>query len=527
LGISSTGAVPYKFLLPDDSEFEVFLPHESVPFLVGEDQDQWCVTDEQGTAEKGLGPLLHEWARHPDVNLPPDADPHKVVVLGFHSDGVQYTSSMRAGGAKSVVVGSLNIVSAQAQENRAHRIPLFVIRKGRLCKCGCGGYCTYQRICEVLSWSFRCLALGKLPTSRHDGAPWNPYDAKVRMHGSDITRGALLQVRGDWEGLVSFFRLRFYKSENFCWMCNCTMSPGDLCYKNFQLDAPHRSTLITHQQYLLNCATTGDQPSNLFRSPGFTLKHIVVDSMHAADLGTFCDALGSLFWIEITNRHWYPNQKAGLAGLNRQLNQYYKANANQKLSRITPIVLSQIISRDPGYPYLKGKAAQVRHLAEFGLALANRHRHGGGGYAPFLFGQRHRLRQYREEHADLLVKLFEGMTKYLRSISATDFDEEHCKEGMFTYLQSMECLNTLWRRDLTEAQSRPQPFHLRPKTHVLTHCVLDHTSIYGSPSQFWCYRDEDFVGAVKNISAKTKHPKTLEVRVMQKLKILKGLGFAV
>jgi hypothetical protein len=265
----------------------------------------------------------------------------------------------------------------------------------------------------------------------------------------------------------------------------------------------------------------------LFRSPGLTLKHIVVDSMHAADLGTFCDALGSLMWCEINNKSWYRSAKDGLDGLNKQMVQYYKAHADKNFSKITPLTLSQIISRDPGYPYLKGKAAQVRHLAEFGLVLANRHRYGGARYTPFSFGLTHRLRAHTDEHLDLLVKVFEGMTQYVRAISAQPFDETICSGGMFKYLQAMEGLNVLWRRGLTDRECRPQPFHLRPKTHVLQHCVQDHIQIYGSPCEFWCYRDEDFVGAVKNICAKTKHPKTLEVRVMQKLKILEGLGLSV
>ena len=37
------------------------------------------------------------------------------------------------------------------------------------------------------------------------------------------------------------------------------------------------------------------------------------------------------------------------------------------------------------------------------------------------------------------------------------------------------------------------------------------------PSAFWCYRDEDYIGAVKGIAAKTKHPFTIETRILEKL----------
>ena len=42
---------------------------------------------------------------------------------------------------------------------------------------------------------------------------------------------------------------------------------------------------------------------------------------------------------------------------------------------------------------------------------------------------------------------------------------------------------------------------------ALSTCVL---RVYGNPAKFWCYRDEDYVGFIKRICAKTKHPATLE-----------------
>ena len=53
--------------------------------------------------------------------------------------------------------------------------------------------------------------------------------------------------------------------------------------------------------------------------------------------------------------------------------------------------------------------------------------------------------------------------------------------------------------------------------------VYEKVEMFGSPNTFWGYRDEDFVGAVKIIAAKTKHPANLEERVIQKLRILAAL----
>jgi hypothetical protein len=68
---------------------------------------------------------------------------------------------------------------------------------------------------------------------------------------------------------------------------------------------------------------------------------------------------------------------------------------------------------------------------------------------------------------------------------------------------------------------------MRPKAHVLQHLVQDKLKLWGSPSQYWCYRDEDYVGAVKQLANRTMHPSTLEKRVAEKLMLLAGLHAAL
>lgn len=290
---------------------------------------------------------------------------------------------------------------------------------------------------------------------------------------------------------------------------------------------------MTHEAYMTRCAAEGSQPSYIFRCPGFRLEMICVDSMHAADLGCFADGLGSIFSLEVGNHQWTPNQQAGLASLNQRLNAWYKANRAHSGSKVTPVVLSQINNKTLGYPFLKAKAAQVRHLAEFGLELANLHKFGmaaapgRAARAPFRFSASHRLAGRENEHLDLQIRMFHGMAAYTRSLSAAEFDSTACRDSMLQFLSSLSALNTLWRVGATQAVEKAAPFHFRVKAHMLQHLVLDHVPIFGSPAKFWCYRDEDYVGAVKSICARTKHPATLERRVLEKLRILQGLGVFV
>jgi hypothetical protein len=189
------------------------------------------------------------------------------------------------------------------------------------------------------------------------------------------------------------------------------------------------------------------------------------------------------------------------------------------LSRVMPLSMSQIKGRDLGYPYLKCKAAQTRHLATFGLLLARRHKHGDNSRTPFAFKPGTRLAPQQDSHLNHLVAMFEGFDAYTRSCSQVPFPEERCRQAMFQFLQSLAALHELWRAGTPVASHKFMPFALRQKSHLLQHLVQDKIGLWGSPSAFWCYRDEDYIGTVKGIAAKTKHPFTLETRLLEKLMI--------
>jgi hypothetical protein len=525
-GFVSSQAGPYEIKLTTGGVGEIFLPHEFVPSMIGDsDISEWCLSPEVVAGGLGLAKLLRDWANHPEVQFAGDLS--KVPVVGFHCDGVQDNSSVRAGGSRSIVVGSMNIISAASAGRKQLRQPLRVLRKGRLCSCGCMGFHTIQEFMEVLAWSMGCMATGQAPTCRHDGSPWSAKDLANKRgdaSGQDIMRGALLQARGDWEWMEQCFRCRSVNSERFCWMCDATQKiPGPLDYHDFRPEAAHRQTLISHEMYFARCASEGEQPSHLFRCPGFRIEHLAVDSMHAGDLGTFQDAIGSLFFLEISHRPWFPNRAAGLKELNETLNMFYRAHQDQGLTKATPLVITQILAKEPGYPYLKAKAAETRHLVGFCRTLAHLHQSGNHLRPAFCFRQTHRLAEDSQLHCDLLVSLFDGLYDYVASCAAEPFVADVCRRGMFQYLQALKQLHDLWRRGLSELEQKPMPFHIRPKAHGCQHLVQDKVVDYGSPSAFWGYGDEDFVGHVKRIARKTCHPATLETKVGAKLRILSAL----
>lgn len=189
-GLLSTTAQPYEVDLPGGAgKMGMFLPHE---ILFHTDAQGIFLSEAQLQADC-LGRLLREWAAHPDVMFAGDLT--QVAALGFHCDGVQYTSTMRAGGGRSVIVGSINIISGQSNNIKNTRHPLFVLRKERLCKCGCQGYHSFQAILEVVAWSMRCLLAGESPRARHDGHAWHHSEVDARLpHGIALPHAAMVQV---------------------------------------------------------------------------------------------------------------------------------------------------------------------------------------------------------------------------------------------------------------------------------------------------------------------------------------------
>ena len=242
--------------------------------------------------------------------------------------------------------------------------------------------------------------------------------------------------------------------------------------------------------------------------------------MHTDHLGPFLDALGSLFWLEITNKRWHANIAVGLKWLNEELGRYHQATPN--LGKVK-LVASQIRANDPGYPHLKVKAAQSKHLIAFGLALAVRHARGDATRPPFAFPTNGPHAESSEEYRTLVVECFSHLNAYVRAGDDEPFNKATCKGAIYGFLNAFDGLHVLFRRGVPEENHAKLPWHLRPKCHLMQHEAEDQLGRWGPPRTAWCYKDESFMGAVKNIAAKSTHPRTLETVVLLKTQLLVGI----
>jgi hypothetical protein len=523
-GILHGTAEPYYFEVPGVGgklvQVSCFLPHEVYWKLVDQNgADRYTIGQDRQDVATGIPLLVRRWIAHSDVTVVHEAK--NVAAIGMHADAVQYTSSSRAGDQKSITVASFNFISARNLHDRGHRHLFMVLSKNKMCDC-CAGYHSFQAMFSVFSWSMLQLMLGVAPNRRHDGSDFSDHDRRARMPpGTPLPPAALVQLRGDWDWYTSGFRLRSAGAETFCFKCGATKS-GLLDYMNFSPAAPHRGTLISHEAYVAECVRLGQPMSTIFSSPGFTLAGVAIDAMHTADLGLFADIAGSILWLELTSKRYHRNNTSGLAAVNAMLDAYFKGAPEAK-TPLTGLVMTQIRGQQPGFPFLKAKAAQVRSVVPFLATLANLHLHGNAHRPSFAFKANHRLAPRSVEHNQLVVRTTQAMLDFLAACRAEEFDANRCKLAMYTILSTTLTLHNLWRDGVAVEDQAHLPFHIRPKCHLLQHLVEDQLLDFGSPSSFHCYGDEDFVGSLKRVCHRTKHPHTLEARVVEKCRLLAAI----
>jgi hypothetical protein len=111
---------------------------------------------------------------------------HPVIPVAIYVDGVRYLR--REGLVGFWVVNMVTHV----------RHVVAVVRRSRLCQCGCGGWCSVWAILSFLQWSLTAGARGQFPDRDMHGVPWADDDHRKTLIGPLQFAMAVLQIKGDW-----------------------------------------------------------------------------------------------------------------------------------------------------------------------------------------------------------------------------------------------------------------------------------------------------------------------------------------
>lgn len=106
-------------------------------------------------------------------------------------------------------------------------------------------------------------------------------------------RGIFVALKGDQKYLQRAVKIKAnWKSpNNVCVYCGARSS-GDLIWSSFGPDAPHRSTLVSNENFLLH----GCRANAWIRLPGFDIQCLLQDWLHLVDLSFTPEVCASALW---------------------------------------------------------------------------------------------------------------------------------------------------------------------------------------------------------------------------------------
>ena len=345
---------------------------------------------------------------------------------------------------------------------------------------------TFDEIFRVLAWSYNVMLTGISPET-----DW--MHRKIEGGGKYLAgglRACLAQVRGDWEFYCSIFRFpKWNEAANMCWMCDASAN-GPLAFANCSADAPWRATRRTHESYVLKLAADGLPLPSLFQHViGLRLENIMIYIIHALDLGFAAHLVGNVFQLCLAKKVWSPgNREDNLAGLNKELDQWYKDEKIQ--SKIKGKLTQERIKTSGSWPKLKAKGAATRHAVPFALTLAHK-------------------------HCDRrVVALCQLLCEFYQIIDAQGiFLDDEAKARLPVLGRQMCSLYALLATDALNAGKKC--WKMTPKVHLVQHLLEWQAPSVGNPRFYWTYADEDLVGSMIEV-AESCHSSTMAVTCMVK-----------
>jgi hypothetical protein len=313
-------------------------------------------------------------------------------------------------------------------------------------------------------------------------------------------RATLSQVRGDWAFFCEIFRFPQWNAKDYmCWCCRASSSTAETFWTDVGPNAGWRHTLYTHESYLEHLAAMGLAIPVLFLLIiGFRLECCMVDILHAMDLGWQAHILGNVFWETITRRNFGgANIKDNVTLLEKDMHNFYTRSKTS--CRLQGGLNPQRIRKDGGYPKLKSKGAAARHLAPYALELARKFNDNS-------------------EHDRIKIALCQNTVQFYEILNNnSQFFTDSVQIKFASTTQQMAILYNYLHSEAF--QNGIRTWRMVPKVHCVQHSAETQSQVWGNPSYYWTYADEDLVGLMIEI-AESCHPNTKSVIALVKWLIL-------
>ena len=426
-----------------------------------------------------------EHIRHTEfVTQHPDMAPatwHRTVPLGVHADAGAFSK------VDSLYVISWNSLMGRGATMRK-RFLFTVIRKSEM------SADTLDHCLRILSWSLNALSDGVHPQV---GPFDEPLHRGPRGPLAGPWRAVLAQVRGDWAFYKECFHFpQWNEAERMCWMCQASSTIPELLFTNCRADAAWRDTLYTHDTYMAHLRRNGlPTPTLLAHCRGLRLENIMIDVLHAIDLGLASHVIGNVLFIfgiirACCGGRTYADRANNLAN---DLKSWYKRT--RCTTRIQGKLTLERIRASGDWPKLRAKAAATRHMALYALYLVVTH------------GTDDRDDQLMQAICRLLCRFYEILQ------SESQFLCAETRAELPVLGQKLAEFYSILASSAHTASLRL--WKMSPKLHLWEHLTEVVAIVWGNPAWYWTYADEDLVGQMIEI-AETVHPTTLAFSVIFK-----------
>ena len=187
-----------------ETQLPFCLPHEWLHHLSSRDPASWC------SAPPEIEEQTMEWARR--VRLSEPGPP--VAPLSVWGDTTPFHT------VDSVML----LLWCSLSTEHWRRWWICLLAKSQLCRCGCSGMHTLDRIWAVICWSLQCFIAGRFPSRDHMGEEFKDHWRQSQAGKPLRLRGAVLQFRGDWPWLSYVFQVATHASTAACFLCRGSMS---------------------------------------------------------------------------------------------------------------------------------------------------------------------------------------------------------------------------------------------------------------------------------------------------------------
>jgi hypothetical protein len=468
----------------------VFWPHKFFQAMAANRPDIWAnrIRGVEGAARQFWTQMEQSdfVINHPFL---PSASYDNIIPLGFHGDGGSFNKQ------DSLFALSWNSLLGTGPTIQS-KFLFTVVRKSEMTQI------TLDTLIRAFSWSCNVLLSGETPHS-------NWLDAPLEGGGRELAsgyRGALCQIRGDWEFLWQLFHFgRWDGAVEMCPFCRASASIREHSWTDFTADAWWRDTVWTHDTYMDHLRMSGRPIPVMFGRGGvigLRLSNVMVDILHTVDQGFGSHIIGNILWYFVILSACFGGRTYAdrILLCAADLKQWYRRNP--QAYKIKGPLTKERVRADGDWPKLKAKAAATRHLAWYALDVATR------------FANLTSLDEFTRLHDELSLGVIQLLCEFYKIINQESMFFSDGAKARMPVLADQLC--GIYSRLSTMAFARNlRLWKLSPKLHLFMHLCINQCLDFGNPRFWWTYGDEDLVGIMINI-AEGVHPTTLAASVMPK-----------